>query len=204
MAAVEDDTIGGFNTYVRELGAEQNVEYRFTLTLFDTRVEARYVGEPLSKVAPLSRATYVPGGGTALYDALGATVRQVEQTLTHVEKVITVIMTDGHENSSREWTQEGVQALIAGKEKEGNWTFVFLGATPDAWDVGMSMGVQQGNRYRYQQGQVQDVLCSMSRATNMFSRSSERASHSLLRSTGVQSDAIEEEEGSIEAVPKKN
>jgi hypothetical protein len=34
-------------------------------------------------------------------------------------------MTDGEENSSREWTMQAINELIRSKEAAGNWTFVF-------------------------------------------------------------------------------
>ena len=163
MASVLNDTIGGFNTYLAGLGEEQKVDYLFSLTLFNTTFENRYVAQPLTAVRALDTGNYVPDGWTALYDAIGSTVRALESKekagkMPPLDKVMTVIMTDGYENSSREWTLAAIRQLIAQKEKEGNWTFVFLGATPDAWSVGMGMGVQAGNTARYQPAQTQAVF----------------------------------------------
>ena len=58
-------------------------------------------------------------------------------------------MTDGEENSSREWTHDAVRSLIAQKESEGMWTFVFLGASLDAWDQGRRYGVPLANVAQY-------------------------------------------------------
>ena len=112
--------------------------------------------------------------------------------LPAVDKVVTVIMTDGHENSSREWTLAGIRELIARKEKEGNWTFVFLGATPDAWDVGVGMGVQAGNSVKYNPAQTQGVFRATVAATNAFAASPKMASSALYSDAGVESDDIEQ------------
>jgi uncharacterized protein YegL len=193
MSAVLGDTIGGFNAYVQGLRDEQEVDYLFSLTLFNTTCENRHVAEPIGKIAELDNKSYVPDGWTALYDAIGLTVRAVEKKFPAVDKVMTVIMTDGHENSSREWTQQGIKDLIAAKEKEGNWTFVFLGATPDAWDVGMGMGVQRGNSVQYNQAQAPAVFAATAAATNVFARSAARVVDALYRRTGVESDAIKQQ-----------
>ena len=139
MSTKVQDVIGGFNLYLDELAKEPAVDYGFSLTLFDTVVEMKYQAVPLAKVAKLDDATYRPSGNTALLDAIGNIVQTVN---THgFDKTITVIMTDGEENSSREWTLGAIRELIKGKEAAGNWTFVFLGANLDAFAQGASLGV---------------------------------------------------------------
>ena len=104
MASKLNDVIEGFNAYLDGLAKEDKVDYLFSLTLFDTMVAYRDVAIPLHSVRKLNNELYVPGGNTALNDAIGITVRKVEGDRPQVDKVITVIMTDGEENSSREWT----------------------------------------------------------------------------------------------------
>src|SRR6202008_3662499 len=145
MASKLKDVVEGFNAYVDGLAQEDKVEYLFSLTLFDTQVAYRHVAIPLSQVKKLDSKSYAPGGNTALNDAIGITVRKIDADAPQVDKVVTVIMTDGEENSSREWTHDAVRALISPKESAGNWTFVFLGASPDAWDQGRSYGIPAAN-----------------------------------------------------------
>jgi hypothetical protein len=208
MASVLNDTIGGFNTYLAGLGEEQKVDYLFSLTLFNTAFENRCVAEPLKNVRELDTRNYIPDGWTALYDAIGSTVRALEAKekagkLPPVDKVMTVIMTDGYENSSREWTLAAIRQLIAQKEKEGNWTFVFLGATPDAWSVGMGMGVQAGNAVRYQPAQTQAVFRATAAATKAFAASPQSASSAFYADAGVESDAIEQQKDRAEGCSGK-
>src|SRR5215472_10142397 len=145
MASKTNDVIEGFNAYVAGLGQEDRVNYLFSLTLFDTQVAYRHVAIPLSEVKKLDSKSYRPEGNTALNDAIGITVRKVENDNPAVDKIVTVIMTDGEENSSREWSLNDVQALIRQKESEGNWTFIFMGASPDAWAQGRALGIKAGN-----------------------------------------------------------
>jgi hypothetical protein len=182
MASKLNDVIEGFNAYVDGLAKEDKVEYLFSLTLFDTMVAYRDVAIPLASVRKLNNELYVPGGNTALNDAIGITVRKVEGDRPQVDKVITVIMTDGEENSSREWTHDAVKALIDHKEKEGIWTFVFLGAAPNAWVQGRSLGIPLGNVAQYDPDRYANVFSAASMATNMAAASPLMRSKTLFSS----------------------
>lgn len=172
MGTKVHDVIGGFNLYLDELAKEQAVAYGFTLTFFDTVVAVKYKAVPLSQVEKLNDSSYLPSGNTALLDAIGETVQTLNTA--SFDKIITVIMTDGEENSSREWTLQGIRELIKTKESAGNWTFIFLGANLDAFSQGMSLGIPQANAVRYDTGRYKDVLSSLGRMTNVFSSGPEK------------------------------
>lgn len=182
MASKTNDVIGGFNAYIAGLSEEDQVNYLFSLTLFDTQVAYRHVAIPLSEVAKLNSKSYQPEGNTALNDAIGITVRKVEADQPKVDKVVTVIMTDGEENSSREWTHDAVRGLIEQKEKEGSWTFVFLGAGLDAWHQGRSYGVPGANVVQYSANQYRDAFAAMADGTNLFSSSRKPQSENFFES----------------------
>ena len=173
MSTKVQDEIGGFNLYLNELAKESAVEYGFSLTLFDTAVEMRYKSAPLARVAKLDEANYRPSGNTALFDAVGNTVQTVDTS--GFDKVITVIMTNGEENSSREWTMQAVRDLIRNKEAAGNWTFVFLGANLDAFTQGANLGVPMANAVRYDPANYRGVYASLARSTNLFSAKAEQS-----------------------------
>ncbi len=182
MASKLKDVIEGFNAYVDGLAQEDKVEYLFSLTLFDTQVAYRHVAIPLAQVRKLDKKSYQPGGNTALNDAIGITVRKVDADKPPVDKIVTVIMTDGEENSSREWTHDAVKALIDDKEKDGNWTFVFLGAAPDAWDQGRAYGIRPANVARYDPDHYRDVFACTAAATNQLANSAAPKSANLFAS----------------------
>jgi uncharacterized protein YegL len=179
MASKLKDVIEGFNAYVDGLSQEDKVEYLFSLTLFDTLVAHRAVAIPLKKVQKLDTKSYQPGGNTALNDAIGITIRKVDANHPRVDKVVTVIMTDGEENSSREWTHDAVKGLISQKESEGTWTFVFLGAAPDAWDQGRGYGIPAANVAYYDADNYRAVLACTARGTNHFASSAAPKSANL-------------------------
>jgi uncharacterized protein YegL len=171
MATCLDDTVGGFNTYISELKNDKKSAYSFSLTLFDTRFENRHVAINLSGVPDLTKQNYLPGGGTALLDAIGRTVSAVEAKGEKYDKVLTVILTDGQENASREFNLAKIKELIEKKEGEGNWTFVFLGADLSAFTAGDSMGINLSNSVKFNQQNVRAAYANTAHATMAFSAS---------------------------------
>ena len=171
MGSCVDDTISGFNTYIKKLKEDKKSSYKFSLTLFDTRFEERFVSVDLKDVPNLNTANYIPGGGTALYDAIGHSVNAIEKKGDTVGKVLTVILTDGQENSSREYRLQMIKDLITRKEGQGNWTFVFLGADLTAFAVGDAMGVNLLNSVTYDTQNVHAAYANTACATMAFSAS---------------------------------
>ena len=146
MGSIERAARNGFNAY-REEQIAHGGETWWTLTTFNQEVRTRYSALPGRRVPKLG-ADYSPSGCTALYDAIGASIMK---TRAHLSKlgtnrpadVIVVILTDGMENASREWTQEQVFELITESEAAG-WQFIFLGANQDSWDVSQNLGIRRG------------------------------------------------------------
>lgn len=140
MRPLAASTLEGFNSFLDE---QRKGEGRalLSLTLFDTSFDVRFVGHDLREVPELGTREnrYSPHGGTALYDAVVTTIRGAEAWLgNHPEfkgDVVTVIQTDGEENSSQTATLDQVNDLISAKTKEG-WEFVFLGTGQAAWTEG--------------------------------------------------------------------
>jgi hypothetical protein len=98
---------------------------------------------PVATLADLTHETYQPHGWTALLDAVGTAIRQLETY--DADAYIVLIVTDGAENHSREFTAAQIRELVTQKEATGTWTFVFLGANIDAWAVAQTLGMQRGN-----------------------------------------------------------
>ena len=76
---------------------------------------------------------YSPGGGTAMNDAIAIAINRIGKWLSDMpeeerpSKNLIVIMTDGEENSSREYTLANVQEMIKHQAEKYNWTFVYMG-----------------------------------------------------------------------------
>lgn len=151
MQTIKADTEGGLAAYL-EQQREVPKTIEVTLAQFDTSYELVYANRPLAEVPP---PNLVPRGGTALYDALGKLVTDVGAELAARPEherpgtVIVVVLTDGHENSSREWTNEAVRSLIKQQEERYDWTFLFLGANMDAVAIGTNLGIAPGQAITY-------------------------------------------------------
>lgn len=145
MATLEDDTIGGYNSFIDKLDGDG---ITVTLVLFDDKYEVPYKEVSLKAVVPLSREIYYVRGGTALLDAVGKTINENKQYVKENEKAIVLIITDGYENSSKEYKGTQIHKMIRELEKK-NWAFTYLGANQDAWAVARDWGFQQGNVATY-------------------------------------------------------
>src|SRR6185503_10786802 len=149
MDMIKADTIGGFNQSLAEQQKEPG-ECSLTLIQFDTQNAQEYVcnAVPIADVKPLTELTFVPRAGTPLYDALGqAIVRTGERYAAmpedqRPEKVLFIIITDGEENSSKEYDRAKVFAMVGEQEKTYGWHFIYIGANQDAMAVGASVGVR--------------------------------------------------------------
>lgn len=174
MTNVWDATIDGFNEYVQGLKNDGS-DYRISLTIFDTVVENPYTNVPIEKVKELTRKVYHPRGATALYDAVCSTVNKVHESANSNEKHLVVIMTDGEENSSREYSSKDMKALKEKLTAEGNWTFVFLGANQDAWATAQNWGYDQMNVASYNSTTLgsRAAFSNMSASTINFARSAD-------------------------------
>ena len=138
MYSLRDDTIGGLNAFV---DAQRKVKgkCRVTVRQFNDESFVTHDNIKLKKFPTLVAGDYTPSGCTALYDAIGHTIAHIEKTHgVEKPKIIVVIVTDGWENASKEWTHEGVQRALADHD---DWEVVFLGANIDSKAVASSIGV---------------------------------------------------------------
>ena len=152
MSSIMKDSIGGFNTFL-EQQRELPDEATLTVALFDDKYELLYDDVDIKKVKDITSAEWYPRGVTALHDAIGKTINNVKANhkklgVERPAKVLCVIVTDGFENASKEYTQSDVQKLIKNCEKD-DWNFMYLAANQDAFAVGSSFGVSAGNTYNY-------------------------------------------------------
>lgn len=142
MESIRSDVIGGFNSLLHEQ-QEQEGDCLLTVHQFDgSGFDTIFRAMDIHEVRDATSNDFKPRGNTPLYDAIGwaiteATVRQ-EQNKN--EQPLFVILTDGHENASKEYRQFQIAELIAAKEKEG-WIFSYLGANQDAFAVGGNIAV---------------------------------------------------------------
>ncbi len=151
MSGLESDTIGGFNSMIekqKKLGVGVNV----TAVLFNDKRQLLYDRRQILGVRPMTAQEYETGGTTALLDAVGDTIlrmQRVEGIEAKGTKVIFVIITDGLENASTEFTREKVKRMISDRQEKAGWEFVYLGANIDAAEEADAIGVDRANAVTY-------------------------------------------------------
>ena len=144
MTSIASDMEGGLNSFIEEQKNLDEDGAKLTLARFDAEYELVHDGIPLADAPHISLE---PRGMTALLDAVGKTVSTVNSR-EHAEKVIVLIITDGLENSSREWKREAVKQLV-GKCTADGWEFVYLGANVEAFDEAGGIGVSMRSTMNY-------------------------------------------------------
>lgn len=145
MEGLEKDTIGGFNSTLEKQKKEQGEAF-VTTVLFDHKYELLYQSEDIQDVQPLTEKEYYVRGMTALLDAIGMTISKISERQKSLESkrdVLFVIMTDGMENSSKEYNIQQIKQSIEQKRAEKEWQFLFLGANIDAIAEANKFGIAE-------------------------------------------------------------
>ena len=109
MSGTENDTIGGFNSFIQQ--HKKNKNTKVTTVLFDDQYEVLYERKPITEVKKLTPKEYYVRGCTALMDAIGKTINSLDKK-TKNNKVLFVITTDGLENASHEYDKKKIKKLI--------------------------------------------------------------------------------------------
>ncbi len=154
MSGLEKDTIGGCNSML-EQQRKLDGECLITTVLFDNRYELLHDRVNLRAVKPITEKEYYVGGTTALLDAIGKTIHKIAAAQKNTvpeyraEKVIFVIITDGEENASREYSAPKVKEMIQRQKERYGWEFVFLGANIDAVETAGRFGIDAGHAADY-------------------------------------------------------
>jgi hypothetical protein len=136
----------GWNGFVAEQRAQPGVCFA-SLYQFDDKYETVYEGRPIADVPPYSLE---PRGWTALFDAMGKTLRTALTNITDpARKVVLVFVTDGGENRSVEFLKiEQVQPLVTQARSRG-WQIVFIGATEESLKTAQMAGIPMGSTLAY-------------------------------------------------------
>jgi len=152
MGGLENDTIGGFNGFVKKQAEAGQTS--LTTVLFDDRYEILHNGVDAKHVT-LTDREYFTRGSTALLDAVGKTINDIGKRLNETAeesrpgKVIFVITTDGLENASREFNYDEVKRMITHQTEKYGWEFVFMGANIDVAEEGDKLGIKADRSFAF-------------------------------------------------------
>lgn len=185
MQSAKDDHEGGLRSFVEDQ-KRLDGDVRFTLIQFDTAnaCEVVYNGAPIADVSDLE---LIPRGGTPLLDAVGLSIAHVAERLkgTAPDQVVVMVITDGHENSSREYTRAQIQSMIREYEEQHGWKFLYLGADVDAFDEAQGLAINTADAMKMRQSKA-----GIAASYAAFSENTIAARH-LMRGGACQEEVLE-------------
>ena len=155
MQAIHDDALGGVNSYITSAKQDRALyESRFSMITFSSEsVDTIRKNEIMETVKPIGSEEYRCSGWTPLYDAIGRGIGILDEAMngkTDVKAVL-VIMTDGQENASREFTHEKISTLLKARQEQG-WLVTFLGEGLEVAKQGTNLGTYAGSVAAYAGG----------------------------------------------------
>jgi len=159
MESIRTDAEGGINTFIESQKSEPG-EALLTLVQFDTEYEFVHKGVPIGTA---ERFRLVPRGSTALLDAVGRAINETGARLGMMDEakrpglVVFVIVTDGAENSSKEFTRDKIREMIEHQQSAYKWQFTFLAANQDAFAEGATLGIAQAGTAGYAMDKMQNA-----------------------------------------------
>lgn len=154
MSGLESDTIGGFNSVLIKQKTEDG-DANITTVLFDDKYELLHDRYNINKILNITKKEYFARGTTALLDAIGKTINKMINVQKYVasearaEKVMFVIITDGIENASVEYSYDKIRNMIDHQKKKYDWEFIFLGANIDAIEIAGIFGISENRAVNY-------------------------------------------------------
>ena len=155
MSDCVNQTLKGLADQRKEILAIANEfpdqEIRVGLTVFDHNIELKYFNLSVTELSKMNSFHYQPNGQTALLDAIGMSVAATQRLMVNEgDSAVIIILTDGYENASKEYSHKQIKELIQAKEETGKWSFTYLGATLDAVDIARSMNIKAENSFAFE------------------------------------------------------
>jgi len=151
MSSIASDMEGAIKSVIKDQ-KKLDKEILVTFVRFDTEYEKVFSHTPIKDVPEINIKAR---GMTALLDAMGKTINSFEREFSEKEdkerpeKVLFMVITDGCENSSREFSREKVFGMIETVKRDHKWDFTFIGANQDAIAEGGNLGINRGSSINY-------------------------------------------------------
>ena len=147
MCGLEKDTIGGFNSFINKQKKNEGEAYVSTV-LFDHERIVLHDRVDIREIHDMTERDYSVRGMTALLDAIGSSIHHIANIHKYAreedvpEKTIFLIITDGYENASKEYSYRKVKEMIENEKEKHGWEFIFMGANIDAVGEASKFGIE--------------------------------------------------------------
>lgn len=153
MEAIYTQALSGVNETLAtiRMAQEEHPELRQYVTLASFSAGEHFLNRiysalPVAEARNITREDYPLLGCTALYDAMGTCINELQQKVTHDDRVLVTIITDGYENASCTWNGKLIKSLVEELRQMG-WTFTYIGADQDVKKVAGEIGVRNSLRF---------------------------------------------------------
>jgi hypothetical protein len=176
MSTIKESTISGFNEIVQTIkGIEKQFpeqKHFISLVTFNGfGIKTLLDKKPVSELSEIDGSSYNPNSSTPLYDAIGLSVLKLRMDIAGVENanVLVTIITDGEENSSREFNGQQIKKIID-EQKALGWTFTYIGANHDVEKVAASISISNTMNFVSNDASVHAMFIKENDSRVRFSR----------------------------------
>lgn len=189
MADSKEITIQALNTYLEDLKKESERPGFITLSTFDSRsIDIPITKVSLEEIAYFPENILLPRGRTPLYDAIGIAIYDLENiNESSDDSKVLVIVTDGLENASKEYSYDDVRKKIEEKEEAG-WLIIYLGADHDAFNQSTSLGFNSVRSMKYSKEDSIDAFKAVSRTTSEYRKGTNNKTIQFTEEERISSD----------------
>ena len=158
MSGMEKMVIDGYNEHIAGVKNLQQTypdqKFLMSLTVFDNEINMLVQPSSIQEIQELPADAFTPRGSTALLDAIGKSIHLIESEFGNAIRndlmsVVTIIITDGEENSSRFFSYPSIANQIKERDETGKWTFSFIGCDFDALDLTERLNIRRENVRSY-------------------------------------------------------
>lgn len=167
MTSVKKETLSGLNEYIQELKKkEDGINTTFSLITFSGTVNCRIIAKPIEEINELTNKDYIPSGTTAMYDGVGIAIGTLksETVADEYTDYLLLVISDGEENASKEFTSEKIAYMIKECQDTKRWTITYMGANQDLSIVKETLNLHDNNITLYNSSNTgtSDVVRRMS------------------------------------------
>lgn len=153
MAGCKKETISGLNEQIQEIKKHSNIDSTITWVTFSgaSDIKVKYSAKPISEIDIITEDQYNPNGTTAMYDGVARLINEMQQKVVDNDYTtyLILIISDGYENASKEYTAKQLADIIKEKQTTNRWTISYLGANQDLTVVNENLGFNNGNLFVY-------------------------------------------------------
>lgn len=148
MASIKPSIINGFNELVESIKGihlqfPEQEHYISIVSFNGFGTKVLHFMDDVSKLNTINSENYKPDSMTPLYDAMGFSFSKMQKVLESKNdyNVLVTILTDGEENTSKEYSGIAIKRMIE-ELSEGNWTFTYIGTDHDVEKMANNLSIK--------------------------------------------------------------